>query len=98
MEYSGEDNLDVMNLAHNHIQYITDEIINAGITEAKGKIVDFGAGNGLYAGKLQDILGTSIVCIEPADNMMPYLKGFQTRKNIGELTEKAGFIYSLDVF
>lgn len=32
MEYSGEDNLDVMNLAHNHIQYITDEIINAGIT------------------------------------------------------------------
>ena len=96
MKYRGEDNLAVMNLAQNHIRYIEDEILRACPPAAKD-IVDFGAGNGLYARRLQSHLQTPITCVEPADNMLPYLDGLRVVKDISLLTAAADFIYSLDV-
>lgn len=96
MEYSGEDNLTVMKLAHRYNKYLID-IVSKEVDSKIGRILDFGSGDGYFAKNISKNINKAITCLEPADNLQKYYKG----KNIKSLSQiddgGIDFIYSFNV-
>lgn len=98
MNYSGEDNLEVMQTAKCYHNYLLN-MIQKKLSEKDKKILDFGAGTGEYARILQQKNPSfEVVALEPADNLNKYYKN-EDVKRILSLSEEADFdfIYSLNV-
>lgn len=93
MEYTGDDNLDVMRLAENNNCFIFKLLLKA-LDSKVSSIVDFGAGNGLFSEMLIRA-GRQTACVEPADNMQRYFK-VPPYRSLDEVPP-ADFIYSLNV-
>ena len=98
-EYCGEDNLEVMNAAKKYNDFLTSLIVFACPDKSK-KIVDFGAGNGLFAKALRNLGHKDVLCVEPADGLFDELRneGFSCVRNISEVAAgSADFLYCLNV-
>jgi len=91
MDYTGKDNLDVMNLAKNYNNFIFNWLDESHFD----KILDFGAGTGEYCSR---ILSQKITAIEIDDSMRNTLK-CNSYKYIEDLdnSNKFNMIYSLNV-
>lgn len=97
MQYSGEENLKVMNYAKNYNNWLCQHVVQAMPANAKN-IIDFGAGDGCFAQALRHKHNQQIICIEPAQNMHFYLKDFTVFKSLDEVENNSqDFIYSLNV-
>ena len=97
MQYSGEENLEVMQYADNYNNLLLKKIVNT-MPSSANNIVDFGAGNGCFAKKISKQYNKHIICIEPAHNMHHHLKGFMLHNSLQDLSDKSqDFIYSLNV-
>ena len=69
MDYAGKDNLDVMETAENYNAYLL-RMLCGSLCGHERKILDFGAGTGLYAKQLQRLNPhVKIIALEPADNL-----------------------------
>lgn len=71
MEYSGEDNLEVMNSADNYNQHLVDFVVK-NLPKKCDKLLDFGSGNGFFAREITQKAKKSVLCVEPAENMHKY--------------------------
>ncbi len=97
MQYSGIDNLEAMKAAKNYNHWLAG-LVGENIPSGAGKIVDFGAGNGMLARMLQAKTGKSVLCVEPAENMRPYLGGLKSVSSLAEISDNSqDFVYSLNV-
>lgn len=96
MQYSGQDNLEVMSGAKNYNHWLLAEVLR-NMTPHAERIVDFGAGDGGFARALQAKSAGSIICIEPADNLRRQLQGLQHAADISEISGELDYIYSLNV-
>ena len=96
MQYSGEENLKVMNNAKNYNAWLQRLITQAMSANAKN-IIDFGAGDGIFAKSLTK-QNKQIICIEPAQNLHSCLQDFTVFASLDEVKDKSqDFIYSLNV-
>ena len=90
MDYTGRDNLDVMNLAKNYNNHIFNWIDG----NKNMEILDFGAGNGEFCNRFNN---ETINAIEIDDTLRERIK-CHSFKNINDLNNKKfGLIYSLNV-
>lgn len=98
MEYSGEDNLNVMKYAENYNDSLVDDIVSS-IKSSANVIVDFGSGDGWFAKKIHEKLNKDIICIEPAQNMKKYYSdNVRLLDDLDELDDNSvDAIYSLNV-
>jgi SAM-dependent methyltransferase len=95
--YSGVENLEVMQEAHNYNRYL----LNLVISEGRGvpSALDFGAGIGTFASALRKY-GTRVICIEPDLPLRQRLLGeqFEAYSSLDPIPEKSvPYIYSLNV-
>jgi len=95
--YSGIENLEIMQDAHNYNGYLLKLIIS----ESRGvqTALDFGAGIGTFASELSKY-GTRVICIEPDCSLLRRLqeRKFEAHESLGPIPEKSiPFIYSLNV-
>lgn len=98
MEYSGEENLNVMKLAKNYNNYLV-KLITQSINDShvKKNVVDFGAGDGYFTSAVTKELKNQVISIEPADNMEKYYAQ-PPLKSLKEVSSgSVNFIYSLNV-
>jgi SAM-dependent methyltransferase len=96
-EYQGIDNLEQMAAAVNYNQYLLESVVAAASTQ--GWAVDFGAGTGLFAGKLQS-RGWQVTCVEPDAGLRAAIvaQGIETIAATVELADASQpFVYSLNV-
>jgi SAM-dependent methyltransferase len=94
--YSGHDNLQLMSFAVNYNRAIVGGILKE---VNKGRIIDFGAGDGHFAEKMSEF-HLNPVCIEPEHSYLEVLreKSFECYESLDKLVEKEfDFIYSLNV-
>ena len=97
MQYSGEENLEVMNHAKNYNNWLCQHVVQAMPPNAKN-IIDFGAGDGCFAKSLTKQNNKHITCIEPAQNMLSCLQDFVVYDNLDKIKDNSqDFIYSLNV-
>ena len=96
MEYSGEDNLEVMNSADNYNQHLVDFVVN-NLPKKCDKLLDFGSGNGFFARKITQKTKKMVLCVEPAENMHKFYKTepFLSLSNVENASLDC--IYSLNV-
>lgn len=95
--YSGKDNLDAMRLATRYNAFLLAQIER--YAPRDGRILDFGAGIGLFAGMLRD-RGYRVSCLEVDPELAHGLEqqGFDTVRSPGELADASiDFLYSLNV-
>lgn len=95
--YSGVENLEIMQEAHNYNSYL----LNLVISEARDAPVamDFGAGIGTFANELRKH-GTRVICIEPDLSLCQRLKTmqFEAHDSLRSIPEKSvPYVYSLNV-
>jgi SAM-dependent methyltransferase len=95
--YSGVENLEVMQEAHNYNSYL----LNIVVAEGRGATaaLDFGAGIGTFASELRTN-GTRVICIEPDRSMRRrlQLEQFEAHESLDPIPEKCvPYIYSLNV-
>lgn len=96
MEYSGEQNLEVMKLAKNYNNHLIN-LISSNIPDNASNILDFGSGDGYFAKNIQRQIKKDVICLEPADNLQKY---YNTKplSNLNEIEDNSiDFIYSLNV-
>ncbi len=90
MNYTGKDNLNIMNLAENYNNYIY-KWINV---DKYNNVLDFGAGNGEYCNRIDE---KRICAVELDDQLRSNLK-CKSYANLDELQNKSfDLIYSLNV-
>ena len=96
MEYSGEDNLEVMKSANNYNQYLVDFVVR-NLPKKCDRLLDFGSGDGFFSKEIAKKIGKSVLCVEPAENMYKYykVKPFLSLDDIE--SESLDCIYSLNV-
>lgn len=95
--YTGVDNLEVMQEAVNYNRYLLDTVRR--YAPAAGKVLDFGAGSGQFAGPLAE-LGMDITALEPDQQLQHRLraKGLRAVGSIQDLPDGAfDYIYTLNV-
>ena len=95
--YSGVENLEVMQEAHNYNSYL----LNLVISEGRGApaALDFGAGTGTFATELRKY-GIHVVCIEPDCSLRRRLqvKQLEAHDSLDPIPEKSvPYIYSFNV-
>lgn len=95
--YSGVENLEIMQEAHNYNSYL----VNLVISEAHEApvAIDFGAGIGTFASELRKY-GTRVICVEPDLSLCKRLKAmqFEAHDSLRPVPERsATYIYSLNV-
>lgn len=96
MEYSGEQNLEVMKLAKNYNNHLIN-LISSNIPDNASNILDFGSGDGYFAKNISKQIKKDVICLEPADNLQKY---YNTKplSNLNEIEDNSiDFIYSLNV-
>lgn len=95
--YSGKDNLEAMRLAERYNAFLADLIEREAPRD--GRILDFGAGLGLFAGMLRE-RGHRVSCLEVDPELAQGLarQGFETVRSPGEIADASvDFLYSLNV-
>lgn len=95
--YSGKDNLEAMRLAERYNAFLVDLVEREAPRD--GRILDFGAGLGLFAGMLRD-RGYRVSCLEVDPELAQDLErqGFETVRSPGELADASvDYLYSLNV-
>lgn len=102
MDYSGEDNLQTMKLAKNYNRFLLNLALKEIRKNKAEKIMDFGAGTGLFAAEIAENLGGGerICCIEKADNLQKFYQNNDKLKlytDIGDFDRTADLIYSYNV-
>ena len=101
MAYEGEYNLEVMDGADNYNNYLLNKL-RKNITSDVCTILDFGAGNGLFARKLQkNYPSIKVSALEPAENLHSFYA--DDALNLVSLLDKIpddsqDLIYSFNVF
>jgi SAM-dependent methyltransferase len=95
--YSGIQNLEVMQEAHNYNGYL----LNLVLSEGRGAplALDFGAGIGTFASELRKY-GTRVICVEPDRSLRRrlLLNDFEAHESLEPIPEKSvAYIYSLNV-
>jgi len=96
-DYSGHENLMVMQYAKNYNLYL-QSLISPYITK-QSKVLDFGAGLGEFAEKIS-VKCNNILCIEPDPYQLKILKekGFLAEPNLDNIEKQSiDFIYSFNV-
>ena len=98
--YTGIQVLEAVSYARNYNQSLLDIIKKETTKIKKPFIVDFGAGEAMYASMLRDQLNIDPVCIELDKKLREMAKkdGFKTAASIQEISKKADIVYSLNVF
>jgi len=97
IEYSGRDNLTVMDLAVNYNRYLQQLVL--GLTAENDRILDFGAGNGGYADSIAR-LGYDVECVETDPLLSTEIKqkGLRVQNDLNAIdTGSINLIYSLNV-
>jgi len=97
IEYSGRDNLDVMVHAKNYNRFLLDLILQN--AHPNQSIVDFGAGNGTFAGPIAKS-HDHIVCIETDPTLCAALQsqGLTVVNDLAQLADgSVDYLYSLNV-
>src|SRR5690242_20733525 len=95
--YSGVDNLEVMQEAVNYNSYLLDTVRT--YAPAHGKVLDFGAGGGQFAGPLSK-QGMNITALEPDHLLQQRLRsqGLRVAGSTQELADASfDYIYTLNV-
>ena len=88
MQYSGEENLKVMNNAKNYNAWLLKLITQAMPANTKN-IIDFGAGDGFFAKSLTKQCRKQITCIEPAQNMCCFLQDFVVYDSLDNIEDNS---------
>lgn len=93
--YSGKDVLDLMESAHNYNRWIEQWLLSSLIGT---KVVDFGAGTGLFAERLTQ-KGLRVTCIESDEVLRDQLKkkNFTADSNLEHLHVQFDSVYSINV-
>jgi SAM-dependent methyltransferase len=97
IEYSGRDNLDVMAHAKNYNRFLLDLVLQN--AHPNQLIVDFGAGNGTFAGPIAKS-HDRIVCIETDPTLCAALQsqGLTVVNDLAQLADgSVDYLYSLNV-
>jgi len=95
--YSGKDNLEAMRLAERYNAFLVDLVERN--APRGGRILDFGAGLGLFADALRD-RGHHVSCLEVDPELANRLgaRGFRAVRSPGELDDDSiDYVYSLNV-
>jgi SAM-dependent methyltransferase len=95
--YSGVDNLEIMQDAHNYNNYLLNIVASEG--HGATAALDFGAGIGTFAAELRKY-GTRVICIEPDYSLRRRLEviKFEAHDSLDFIPEKSvQYIYSLNV-
>ena len=95
--YSGVENLEVMQEAHNYNNYLLNLVVSDARDAAVA--VDFGAGIGTFASELRKY-GTRVICVESDLSLCRRLKvmKFEAYDSLASIPEKSvPYIYSLNV-
>jgi len=95
--YTGVDNLEVLDNAHNYNRFLTDRVVAVGAGARLA--IDFGAGTGTIAAAVRR-RGIDVLCIEADAGLRQRLqeRGLQARADLAEVApEAAAFIYSINV-
>jgi SAM-dependent methyltransferase len=95
--YTGVDNLEVMQEAVNYNRYLLNTVREH--APPRGKVVDFGAGAGQFAGPLAE-LGMDITAVEPDGVLQQRLraKGIRVASSASELQDSSiDYVYTLNV-
>lgn len=95
--YSGHENLLAMQYAKKYNNFLKGELIRYSV--GKKKILDFGAGIGMYAQTFQD-LGMAPICVEVDKAQSVYLekKGYFVISTIKDVPQKSiDYVYTLNV-
>ena len=96
MEYKGENNLNIMNLAKNYNDFLLDMVCK-NAPHGVSSILDFGAGEGVFAALMEKKLNVPVYSLEPAENMQKYYTSAPLQR-LSELGRtKIDYIYSLNV-
>ncbi len=98
MQYSGAENLDVMELAENYNRFLEDAVIRE-MGESRN-IVDFGAGSAYLLRRIAARSGRNIMAVEPADNWEKIYRENHIPRyfSLEEFADESlDFIYSLSV-
>jgi SAM-dependent methyltransferase len=95
--YSGLDVLLAMEEAHNYNRWI-EQWICSSLPTSSNDILDFGAGNGLFAKRLKKP-GAQITCIESDSALFQVLKNqnLEVHHHLGSVQKKFDGIYSINV-
>lgn len=97
MQYSGEDNLDVLQQAHKYNDFLVTEVCRY-IDTHTAKVIDFGAGEGYLADFVAQKSDREIICIEPAENLEKFYTNKKHYKSLEHISdESVDYIYSLNV-
>jgi SAM-dependent methyltransferase len=97
-EYTGTDNLEIMQKAVNYNAFLVSLIVRQGLSPSD-KILDIGAGIGSFAGALRE-KGFDVHCLEPDMKQAGLLrsKGFAVSVTWDEIAGRSfDFIYALNV-
>lgn len=95
--YSGVENLEIMQGAHNYNSYLENLVISEGRDACVA--IDFGAGIGTFASELRK-RGTHVICVESDLSLCRRLKAmqFEVHDSLHSVPEKSvPYIYSLNV-
>jgi len=95
--YSGIENLEVMQEAHNYNSYLLNLVVSEG--RGASAALDFGAGIGTFASELRKH-GTHVICVEPDCSLRRRLQvmQFEAHDSLDPVPEKSvPYIYSLNV-
>ncbi len=88
--YKGCDNLEAMSHAVNYNKYLIENILLYLSPKHNTKVLDFGAGKGIYAGMIQKECSAMVDCLEPDKRLQRELKdrGHKVYESIGEIKQK----------
>lgn len=98
--YTGRDNLEIMASATNYNNFLVGEIMSVLGHAANPKVLDFGAGAGVYAGALRDS-GADVDCLEPDPTLQSLIRsaGLRVVDEPSAVPDAScDLIYSLNVF
>jgi SAM-dependent methyltransferase len=97
IEYTGKDNLDVMEVAINYNNFLTKLVLSS--INSNGLVVDFGAGNGTFAKRIAAD-GHNVICIETDPILISDLEkaGLKVMDSLDAIPDSSvDFLYSLNV-
>jgi len=96
-QYSGVDNLEVLDNAHNYNRFLVDRVVAA--SAGARAAIDFGAGTGTIAAAVTR-RGIEVLCVEADAGLRRRLqdRGLQTRPDLDSVApESCAFVYSINV-
>ena len=98
MKYVGKDNLDVMADAHVYNAYLLASLTKS-INQSQMKILDFGAGKGEFADKIQDAFeNCKVMAFEPDETLLASSKMVVRIHSLNDVkNESLDLIYSFNV-